>query len=562
MLKHSVRAVALAAVCLHAAAAPLPRLEQRGDATQLIVDGKPYLVLGGEVHNSSASSAEYMAPIWPRLKQMNLNTVLSTVTWDMVEPEEGRFDFASLDRQLDAARAQGLRLVVIWFGAYKNARSTYAPGWVRRDTGRFVRAATNGARPEFMSYPGAMPNPVLSPFSPQLQAAERRAFGAMLSHLKAVDPDHTVIMVQVDNEVGLLGDSRDRSRLAQAAWDAQVPPRLMDYLVRHRATLRPELLAVWGRQQFRRSGTWEQVFGKDAQAEEIFMAWAYGTYVQGVAQAADKELPLPMFVNAWLGPQPGQPQPGDYPSGGPVARMMDVWKAAAPSIAMLAPDIYVDDVKGTLADFQRADNPVFVPESRFKTVNIFRAIGAHKALGWSIFGVEDLFPGKQLAQAYDILGSMADVVLRAQARGTLHTVLLDGTGPVTANLGGYAMTVRGMTAQLKKMMLDAGLTAAAPGASGAGDAGAAPARKDPTSFGFVIAGGPDEFFLVGQDFIVDFARNGRLAEIDVVEEGRFRDGQWIPGRRLNGDERVMLLPAQGIGAIRVKLLEAGPSSPH
>ena len=311
MLKQSMCAVALAAVCLHATASPLPRLEPRGDATQLIVDGKPYLVLGGEVHNSSASSAEYMAPIWPRLKQMNLNTVLSTVTWDMVEPEEGRFDFASLDSQLHAARAQGLRLVVIWFGAYKNARSTYAPGWVRRDTGRFVRAATNGAKPEFMSYPGAMPNPVLSPFSPQLRAAERRAFGAMLAHLKAVDPDHTVIMLQVDNEVGLLGDSRDRSWLAQAAWGAQVPPPLMDYLVRHRATLRPELLAVWGRQQFRRSGTWEQVFGKDAQAEEIFMAWAYGSYVQGVAQAADKELPLPMFVNAWLGPQPGQPQPGD-----------------------------------------------------------------------------------------------------------------------------------------------------------------------------------------------------------------------------------------------------------
>lgn len=556
MLKQSVRAIALAAVCLHAAAAPMPKLEQRGNVTQLIVDGKPYLVLGGELHNSSASSAEYMAPIWPRLKQMNLNTVVSTVSWDMIEPEEGRFDFSSLDRQLEGARAQGLRLVMIWFGAYKNARSTYAPGWVRSDTGRFPRVAMNLAKPEFMSYQGAMPNPVLSPFSTRLQDAERRAFAAFAAHLKTVDPDHTVIMLQVDNEVGLLGDSRDRSKLAQAAWDAQVPARLMAYLERHRATLRPELRAVWERQKYRKSGTWEQVFGKDAQAEEIFMAWAYATYIDSVAQAAKKDLPLPMYVNAWLGPQPGQPQAGDYPSGGPVARMMDVWKAAAPTISMQAPDIYVDDVKGTLADFDRADNPVFVPESRFKTVNIFRAIGKHKALGWSIFGIEDLFPGKQLTQVYDVLGSMSDIVLRAQERGTLHAVLLDSDDPVTASLGGYSMSIRGMTAQIRKMMFDVGMSTPPAGAS-TSEAGHSPTKKDPTSFGFVIAGGPAEFFLVGQDFMVDFARDGKLAEIDFVEEGRFKDGRWIPGRRLNGDERVMLLPAQGVGVIRVKLLEAG-----
>lgn len=564
MLKPLVRAVALAAVCLHASAASLPKIEQRGNTTQLIVDGKPFLILGGELHNSSASSAEFMEPIWPRLKQMNLNTVLSTVSWDMVEPVEGKYDFGSLDRQLEAARAQGLRLGIIWFGAYKNARSTYAPGWVRRDTARFPRAATSGTKPEFMSYQGAMPMPVLSPFSTQLQAAERRAFAAFLAHLKAVDPDHTVIMLQVDNEVGLLGDSRDRSKLAQAAWNAPVPAQLMTYLERHRATLRPELLAVWGRQQFRRSGTWEQVFGKDAQAEEVFMAWGYGTYVESVAHAANKELPLPMYANAWLGPQPGQPQPGDYPSGGPVASMMDVWKAAAPSIALLAPDIYVDDVKGTLADFHRTDNPIFVPESRLKIVNLFRAIGEHKALGWSIFGIEDMTSSKQLTQAYDILGSMAEVILRAQERGTLHTVLLERDDPVSATLDGYSMTVRGMMAQLKKMMFDAGVSAPAGGAAGTNEKPAAPgpAKKDPTSFGFIIAGEPGEFFLVGQDFMVDFARSGKLAEIDFVEEGRFKDGKWIPGRRLNGDELVTLLPSQGIGVVRMKLIEPGSSSPN
>lgn len=542
--------MALAAVCLRAAAASLPRLEQRGKSMELIVDDKPYLILAGELHSSSASSAEYITPIWPRLKQMNLNTGLSTVNRDMVEPEEGRFGFSSLDRQLDSARAQGMRLAVIWSGAYKNARSTYAPGWVQRDTTRFPRVAMNRGKPKYMNYEGAMPMAVLTPSSPQLQTAERRAFAAFLAHLKAVDPQHTVIMVQVDNVVGMLGDSRDRSKLAQAAWDRQVPAALMNYLERHRSTLRPELVAIWGRQQFRRSGTWEQVFGKDASDEEIFMAWAYVSYVESVAQAGKKELALPMYANAWLGPQPGQVQAGNYPSGGPVARMMDVWKAATPSISVLAPDIYVDDVKGTLADFDRADNPIFVPEARFKTVNIFRAIGTHKALGWSIFGVEDLFPGKQLTQVYEVLGSMTDIILGAQERGMLHTVLLDRDDPVPASLAGYSMSIRRMTAQIKKMMLDAGVASPTGTSTAGGEAAAStPAKKDPTSFGVVIAGGPGEFFLVDQDFMVDFGLNGKLSEIDFVEEGRFKEGRWIPGRCLNSDELVMLLPAQSIGLI-------------
>lgn len=559
MFKRFTAAVTLAAIGLQASSAPLPRLEQRGHATQFMVDDKPFLMLGGELHNSSASSNDYMAPIWPRLKKMNLNTVVTTVSWELTEPSEGRFDFSSLDSQLEAARAQGLRLVVIWFGAYKNARSTYAPGWVRKDTSRFPRVAINQTKPEFFNYKGAMPNPVLSPFSAQLQTAERRAFSALAAHLKVADPDHTVVMLQVDNEVGLLGDSKDRSPIAQAAWNAQVPAQLMTYLARHRAALRPELLAVWGRQQFREKGTWEQVFGKDWQAEEIFMAWGYGAHIEALAQGARKELPLPMYVNAWLGPQPGQPQAGDYPSGGPVPRVLDIWKAAAPTLSLLAPDIYVDDVTGVLKDYHRPDNPIFVPEAKFKTAGLFWGVGKHKALGWSVFGVEDGAPNNQVAQAYGILASMSDLVLRAQERDTIRGVLLDHDEAVTESLGGYGLSIRRMSPLLKQIMLDAGVTA--PSAAPAGEskpAASAPASANAKSFGMIIAGEPSEFYLVGQDYTVDFSRNGRLAEVDFVEEGSFKDGKWVPGRRLNGDERLLLLPVQGIGVLRMKLLEPAP----
>jgi beta-galactosidase GanA len=182
-----------------------------------------------------------------------------------------------------------------------------------------------------------------------------------MHHIFEVDRHRTVIMVQVENQVGMIGTARDHCPLANAAWENQVPAQLTDYLRDHRATLRPELMEIWGRQKFRETGTWAQVFGTDTAADEIFMAWGFGRYVDRVARAGATEYPLPMYVNAWLGPQPGAKHAGDYPSGGPVAQMMDVWKAAAPTLALLAPDIYIDDFNGMLSDFQRSDNPIFTP---------------------------------------------------------------------------------------------------------------------------------------------------------------------------------------------------------
>ena len=132
-----------------------------------------------------------------------------------------------------------------------------------------------------------------------------------------------------------------------------------------------------------------------------------------------------MYANAWLGPQPGQPQAGDYPSGGPVGRVIDVWKAAAPSLDLVAPDIYVDDAKPVLRDYDRPDNPVFVPESRFAVGRMFWALGHHRALGFSVFGVDHARPDGQLGRACALLGEMEDVITAAQAEGRIAGVLLD-----------------------------------------------------------------------------------------------------------------------------------------
>jgi hypothetical protein len=524
----------------------------------LIVDGRPVLLLGGQLHNSSPSSPEYMEPIWDRVAGMGVRTVIGAASWAQVEPTEGSFDFGTVDAQVEAARARGLRLVLIWFGAFKNAASTYAPGWVRRDVGRYPRAVATGTDPTLFTYPGAMPKPVLTVFSPDLLHADRRAFVRFMEHLATADPDHTVVMVQVENEVGLLRDSRDRSPEAEAVWRAPVPPALIDHLVQHRGTLRPELADLWARQGNRESGTWSEVFGDDWQADEVFMAWGFASYCGALAAAGKAGKPLPMYANAWLGPQPGQPRAGNYPSGGPVGRVIDVWKAAAPALDLVAPDIYVDDAKAVLRDYARPDNPLFVPESRFETGRLFWALGHHRALGFSVFGVDHARPASQFGRACALLGEMEDVITAAQAEGRIAGVLLDdGETEQGFTLGGYAVVARNSRALLGQMLLDAGVgepppPPPAPSETEGSPHGPSPADTRP--FGLVIAEAADQFLLVGQGVGLDFSRGGDLVEIDSVEEGRFEAGRWVPGRALNGDERLFILPFDDLGVVRIRLL--------
>ena len=191
-------------------AAPPPHLEKHGSAIQLIVDGKPYLMLAGELHNSSSSSIQYMQPVWPRLAAMHLNTVLAPVAWETIEPEERHFDFSTVDGLLAGARNSHLKLVILWFGAWKNTYSTYVPAWVKTDIKRFARVETRDGRNTER----------LSPFSAAARDADAQAFAQLMRHLREVDAaTHTVLMVQVENEVGVIPESRDHSPAAESALD-------------------------------------------------------------------------------------------------------------------------------------------------------------------------------------------------------------------------------------------------------------------------------------------------------------------------------------------------------
>lgn len=519
----------------------VPHLRAQGAATQLIVDGAPFLVLGGELHNSSASSLAYMRPIWGRLAALGLNTVLATVSWELVEPEEGRFDFALVDGLVHEARRHGLRLILLWFGSWKNGTSSYVPAWVKRDVRRFPRAAIrDGQTVE-----------VLSTLSEASQQADARAFAALMRHLRELDGDeHTVIMVQVENEVGLLGDSRDRSPAANDAFAAPVPPELLAHLERSAPDLAPELRERWEAAGRRSAGSWEEVFGAGPATDELFMAWHYARYVERVAAAGKAEYPLPLFVNTWLNavaPLPnvpaGGPQPGHYPSGGPLPHVMDVWRAGAPSIDLLAPDIYFGDYEDWCRKYTRRGNPLFIPEMRRDAEgvrNIFLAVGQYGAIGVSPFGVDSLEPPEDAAlrECYGVLRQIAPLVLAHQGGGAMVGFRLDAARPrLVAELGGYELDIslaHGFGFQIEH------------------------------GYGLIIAEGPDTFIGAGFGFQAAFrpitpgpARAGILA----VDEGVVSDGRWVPGRRLNGDETLSgqfwRFPAAGPSAGLIPMLGAG-----
>ena len=512
-----------------AAGTPVPRLEMRGEATQLIVDGKPWLIRGGETANTASSSLEYMGTVWPKLARLNLNTVLVAIGWGWVEPEEGRYDFSLVDGLLEGARKNNLRVILLWFGSWKNGLSSFAPAWVKADQKRFPRVRIAGGKPV----------EILSSLGTAAREADTRAYVELLKHVRRVDEVHrTVLMIQLQNEVGVLGDSRDRGGAANEAFAGPVPSRLMDYLVHNKERLSPDLAALWRTAGGRTSGTWEQVFGAGPSTDELFMAWHYARFMEHMAAAGKAVYPLPVFTNSWI-VQPEDRGPGDFPSGGPEPVNLDVWKAGAPSIDFSAPDIYLPNFDQWVAWFHRPDNLLFVPESRGDAqgvANAFYCIGRHASLGYSPFGVDDTGrslgprpdPGQAqpteleelpLARGYAVLAQMEPLILEAQGRGTIGAVWLNaGRQKEDIALGDYIIH-----ADLRRNPRD-------------------PAQVPELGYGLFLALAPDEFLVAGSDMQVTFSPRTpgpAIAGLADAETGVVRDGVWIPGRKMNGDDILL-----------------------
>ncbi|MCW3089375.1 MAG: hypothetical protein JWP81_444 [Ferruginibacter sp.] len=508
-----------------ASEAQIPHLERQGTAMRLVVKGKPFLLISGELHNSTSAGFEYMRPVWKRMAAKNLNSVIASASWELVEPEEGKFDFALVDSVIRGAKEANLKLVLIWFASWKNSGSIYIPSWIKKNYEKYPRVRDEQGKPL----------EILTALSDASAAADAKAYAALMRHIKEVDAkQQTVVMMQVENETGILDNPgttpgnarRDFGDIANAAYNGPVPKELIDYLVKHKENLYPDLYKAWESNGFKATGSWEQVFGKSKYkagaedwkfhsyyTEELFSAWNYAKYTEKVAAAGKKEYRLPMYVNAWL-KQPSTFLPGKYPSGGPLPQVIDIWRAAAPSIDFIAPDIYIDDFSWVCKEFTRSGNPLFIPEARGGeqgAANCFYAFGEFSAGCFAPFGIDnERFKNNDpLDESYAILKNMSSVILAHQGRGTMRGILVDSAAPVQQfDLGDY--------------FIEAKLSG-----NGKNIAG-----------GLIIQTGPQEFIVAGRSLDIFFAPKNKSLRIgiDRADEGVFQDDQWIPKRRLNGDE--------------------------
>ena len=502
-------ALGLCLACAAVSAQDLPTVRIENGASQLLIHGKPFLALAGELGNSSAGTAAEADTILPRLEKLHFNTVLMPVAWGEIEPAEGQFDFSIPDHWIDVAREQHMHLVFLWFGSWKNAFSEYAPAWVLADTKRFPRAiAVDG-----------QPLEILSTLGEQTARADAKAYAALMAHLREKDATElTVLFVQVENEVGTLGlGGRDRSADADKLFGEQVPAQLTACLSSHRDLLPPELAANF----HAGAGAWRDVFG-DA-ADEIFMAWHYGLFVEQVVKAGKAAYPLPMYMNAQL-PAPFE-APGDYPSGGPHPANQVIYRAAAPSIDFYSPDIYWPDFARWVKLYQAAGNPVFVPEARpdVASGNALYAIGEARGFGFSPFGVDSLDnsgAGHAISETYAALAELSDSILAAQQQNKIRALVLSSIDPrpsQTVALGGYR---------------SAPCCARAPGRLASWPrhkAACWPSRQLPTSLS-------SRARPLTVDFVRDPDTDRQIAGIAGIEQLAYSDGKWTTARVLNGDQ--------------------------
>ena len=358
-----------------------------------------------------------------------------------------------------------------------------------------------------------------------------------MAHLSSASAENTVVMVQVENEVGLLGDSRDRSTLADDAWAAAMPD---DVIAAIRAAPQMPAHAEWRTAGAKDAGSWGDVLGESAVAHEAFMAHAYARHIEAVASAGRESFSIPLFVNAWLNNPPGDgyaaeasdtdegdtvamaggAQPGSYPSGGPLPRVAPIWTATAPSLDFLAPDIYFGDAGTIMAEFSGVAGRLLIPEMRRDSTGVghmFLAIGQYRAIGVSPFGVDSLQPGDPdeaaLVDAYSLLAQAGRMMAAAPSAAT-HGFMLDNAEDTAAfEFGDYSVTV---DCRDPFGLYEASLPA----------------------YGILLAGDDGEITAIGRGFRLSFHRKdgqkvGILSAHELAVNG---DGSTRITRRWNGDE--------------------------
>lgn len=487
-----------------------PHFEKINDIPTLMVKGTPFIALAGELHNSSVSDKRYMEKnVWENVNGMNVNTIVAPAYWEMIESEKGKFNFESVKNLIDQARAHQKKVILLWFGLWKNGLSTYIPRWMKedRETYPFIEKK-NGER----LYS-------ISPLCMKAVDKDAIAFQQLMKFLKEYDfEEQTVIMVQIENEVGALSTDLDYQKSTIAKFEQTLPE---------------EIETIYSIQ-----GTWRECFGKEA--KEYFMAYHYAKAIDHIAELGNQEYNLPFFVNAWLEKYPALP--GEYPTGGPTAKMAPFWKKVAKNIYAFAPDIYVPNFSEVCDQYSNFQDCLLVPETRqdLNTIaNLLYGLSKYNINCFSPFGIEDFLKeesdtdqhllsalaidasafdytktGQTLSNTYKKLVGMSDMIIKYRGTDKIYPFYKqkESDRGIVFDLENCEVKITYKNYSDDKVK----------------------------SSGFVIETGTNEFFVIGINIRLQLRpKDGVQKQIGIIdfEEGYFNDGKWVRGRILNGDER-------------------------
>ncbi len=494
----------------------IPEIKIVNGIPTLYVENAPFFAYAGEVHNSSASSLEYMEKcVWDKIEGLHLNTLLVPIYWEQIEPEEGMFRYEMIDGLLAQARQRNTKLVFLWFGLWKNGESMYVPGWMKQDSRNYFRVQK--INQEKIN--------TISPFCDAAVEKDATAFSNLMGHIREQDEEHnTVIAMQIENEVGLLGSNRDYSEAAEEKFAMQIPEKMVE--------------------EYGMTGTWTEAFGEDA--GEYFMAYYFAAALEKIASKGQEAYPVPCYTNAWLKQHPWYA--GSYPSGGPVKDVHRIWKIAAPSLFTLAPDIYVPYTVDIMESYSYSGNPLFIPEVRKDAATASYCLYAFMkfhAICYSPFGIEDLglLPEEVEKPSAEVMAALNINPAVFMTEGGRE--YLGRTYSLLQNLEPLYLKYRGtgsMQCYVKKSETDLGTYFRFKSYQAVIDYMPTVIAK-PLAAGVIFELCENQFLIAGMmSRIVFSAMMGENRKVAVLklQDGKFEKGEWIPARTLNGDEQMMI----------------------
>ncbi len=550
--------------------AQMPQLSKAGNQTKMMVDGKPFLILGSEMHNSTGTDTAAVTAVMKQAKAMNMNTVLGYAYWEMVEPTEGKFNFDLVDHLIKSAEKKNLKLILVWFGSWKSTTSSYAPEWVKTNPKRFERyALKDGTTLE-----------ILSPFCDENLKADTKAYVALMQHLKEIDKIHTVIMLQPENEPGTFSSYRDFSPKAENAWNANVPNEVIDYLKNNKTNLFPALEKSWAANGNKTNGKWAELFG-DVQgyqhyAEELFSAYFYSKFINSLAAEGRKVLDLPSYCNGWL-----YNKLSYYPHGTINPHVLDMYHAAGKSLDFYSPNVYSLEYDQLFSDYKAGGKTLFIPESILSPAGILYAIGEYDAIGFAPYGIDGWTDEKNktlLTAVNHTLAEMSSLITSkfnsTDMRGLYQAPMARNK---SIEIGDYILSVS--SAESHRFAIDFGKslekagkeTISFPQLMGIEVPEGMPHQEEqkgpppnpfaglPKDYGsaIIIMNSPDEFYIIGYGLRIDFSLKSTIQVSHLgyrsIDKGYFKNNNFIVTKSWNGDELKTVLPADEITVLKVRL---------